>query len=73
VRYLRELQESESFPEFIKPVDFVQCKGRDHLKEYFDSIVSKGGEGVMLRKPMSLYEGGRSENLKKYKVEHLLS
>jgi ATP-dependent DNA ligase len=38
------------------------------LKEYFEEIVKKGGEGVMLRKPNSMYEEGRSKGLKKYKV-----
>jgi DNA ligase-1 len=37
------------------------------LKEYFDSIIAKGGEGVMLREPQSLYKAGRSESLRKFK------
>jgi DNA ligase-1 len=41
--------------------------GPEHLKEYFDSIISKGGEGVILREPGSLYKAGRSESLKKFK------
>ena len=31
-------------------------------------IIEKGGEGVMLRKPESLYENGRSGAILKYKV-----
>jgi DNA ligase-1 len=57
-----------TFPNFVKPVETVFCKGKEHLKEYFEKIIKKGGEGVMLRKPKSLYEGGRSESLCKYKV-----
>jgi ATP-dependent DNA ligase len=41
--------------------------GTDHLKEYFKEIVAKGGEGVMLREPQSLYKQGRSKSLRKYK------
>jgi ATP-dependent DNA ligase len=67
---LQERREEGSFPDFVKPVNFVKCKGNTHLKEYFDSIIAKGGEGVMLRKSMSLYEGGRSESLKKFKVRY---
>jgi ATP-dependent DNA ligase len=37
------------------------------LKEYFDSIIAKGGEGVMLREPQSLYKSGRSNSLRKFK------
>jgi ATP-dependent DNA ligase len=42
-------------------------KGKEHLKKYFDSIIAKGGEGVMLREPQSLYKAGRSESLRKFK------
>jgi DNA ligase-1 len=37
------------------------------LRQVFDEIVAKGGEGVMLRAPQSLYTGGRSGNIRKYK------
>lgn len=33
-----------------------------------DEIIEEGGEGVILRKPFSPYEQGRSENLIKIKV-----
>jgi DNA ligase-1 len=42
-------------------------QGEKHLKEFFDSIIAKGGEGVMLRKPQSEYKAGRSESLRKFK------
>ena len=41
--------------------------GKEHLKEFSDGIIAKGGEGVMLREPHSLYKGGRSSALRKYK------
>jgi len=53
--------------QFIKVAEAIQCKGKNHLKEYFSSIIAKGGEGVMLREPKSLYIPGRSESLRKYK------
>jgi DNA ligase-1 len=37
------------------------------LRQYFDSIIAKGGEGVMLREPKSLYKAGRSPSLCKFK------
>jgi ATP-dependent DNA ligase len=42
--------------------------GPAHLKQYFNEILKKGGEGVVLRKPASMYQPGRSESLCKYKV-----
>jgi ATP-dependent DNA ligase len=81
VKFLQEKKEEGILPDFVKPVQVVQCKGyqlfkyfivtlpgKGHLRQYFEEIAKKGGEGVMLRKPNSLYEAGRSENLCKYKV-----
>ena len=51
----------------MKLVEFVKCEGKDHLKQYFDRVIAKGGEGVMLREPQSLYKVGRSKALRKYK------
>jgi ATP-dependent DNA ligase len=33
-----------------------------------DEVITYGGEGIILRKPLSLYEHGRSNSLVKYKV-----
>jgi DNA ligase-1 len=41
--------------------------GSKHLQEFFNKIIAKGGEGVMLREPQSLYKAGRSESLRKFK------
>ena len=43
------------------------CRGVDHLREELDRVVGLGGEGLMLRKPDSLYEGCRSSTLLKVK------
>ena len=50
--------------------DHSICTGRDHLFNVLDSVLQKGGEGIMLRKPMSLYVGGRSTDLLKVKKFH---
>ena len=56
------------------------CKGTDHLRAELARVEALGGEGLMLRKPGSLYEVGRSATLLKVKsfrdaearvVEHL--
>lgn len=45
----------------------ARCLGREHLERVLDAIEAQGGEGVMLRAAASPYQGGRSENLRKYK------
>ena len=54
-------------PSFAKVVEFVKCEGKEHLQQFNKSIIEKGGEGVILREPGSLYESGRSSGLRKYK------
>ena len=67
MEYLLELKKDGKLPEFVHIVDATICKGKEHLQEYFNSIISKGGEGVMLRDPQALYQAGRSPSLRKYK------
>ena len=45
-----------------------QCRGRDHLKKFHDTIIAKGGEGVMLRRSMSKHAIGRGTDLMKVKL-----
>jgi DNA ligase-1 len=54
-------------PSFVNIVEMTKCEGKQHLLEYFKEVTEKGGEGVILREPSSLYKGGRSDSLKKYK------
>ena len=51
----------------VKRVTHTQCRGLGHLMGNMDWIISKGGEGVMLRDPWSLYEWCRSGTLLKVK------
>ena len=67
IEYLKELKERGQLPEFVRIVDMKQCNSKEHLLEYFNQIIEKGGEGVMLREPQSLYKAGRSDSLRKYK------
>ena len=66
--------------EFVKRVAQERCKGTAHLLAERDRVVALGGEGLMLRKPESQYEAGRSPTLLKVKplddaeatvIEHL--
>ena len=54
-------------PSFAKIVDFVKSERKDHLNKFNQSVLSKGGEGVMLRESGSKYKSGRSTSLRKFK------
>ncbi len=49
------------------------CRSREHLEIAFSRIEQLGGEGVMLRRPASLYEPHRSPTLQKFKRFHDLA
>lgn len=46
----------------------VLCTSKKYLTVATNCVVKDGGEGVILRKPFSQYEKGRSTNLFKFKV-----
>eukprot|EP00026_Physarum_polycephalum_P001049 Phypoly_transcript_01050.p1 GENE.Phypoly_transcript_01050~~Phypoly_transcript_01050.p1 ORF type:complete len:906 (+),score=142.25 Phypoly_transcript_01050:476-3193(+) len=53
---------------FILFASRVMCNNRRHLKRTLKSIIRDGGEGVILRRPKSMYEHGRTPNLMKLKA-----
>lgn len=70
----------EQRPAYAKFHEHQACKGVSHLREELARVEALGGEGLMLRKPGSRYEVGRSSTLLKVKsffdaealvVEHL--
>ncbi|KAF8517280.1 DNA ligase/mRNA capping enzyme [Hysterangium stoloniferum] len=48
-------------------VEQTQVEDKDHVIKTLKNIESKGGEGLMLRRPRSIYEGKRSSSLLKLK------
>ncbi len=48
----------------------VPCSGIDHLRTELVRVEALGGEGLMLRRPGSKYEIGRSQSLLKVKTFH---
>lgn len=46
------------------------CESNDHLEEELGKVLAKGGEGVMIREPTSMYERSRSDTLLKVKIMH---
>lgn len=53
--------------EHIKCVEQVKCRDKAHFEQFLAEENAKGGEGIMLRKPGSLYESGRSSTCLKVK------
>ncbi len=47
-----------------------RCGGIDHLRAELDRVEREGGEGLMMRRPGSAYEIGRSRSLLKVKTFH---
>lgn len=54
-------------PEHCQVVRQVLCEGNDHLDEFESQVLGAGGEGVMIRRPKSLYDHRRSPDLLKVK------
>ncbi|ORZ37536.1 hypothetical protein BCR44DRAFT_35803 [Catenaria anguillulae PL171] len=54
--------------EHIQAVPHIVCTGTSHLLEMLETVESKSGEGIMLRKPKSRYVHGRSDTLLKVKT-----
>ena len=46
----------------------IPCRGNKHLQSTLNAIVDKGGEGLVVRRPDTAYETGRSSNALKVKV-----
>lgn len=51
-------------------LDQVACRDVHHMKEELRRVEALGGEGVMMRRPGSHYEVGRSHSLLKVKTFH---
>lgn len=70
----------EHRPPYVRAHDHAACESLNHLRAELARVEALGGEGLMLRKPGSAYEVGRSITLLKVKsfrdaearvVEHL--
>ncbi len=55
---------------YVAPLEHVPCQGVAHLREELARLEALGAEGVMLRRPGSRYEAGRSSTLLKVKSFH---
>src|SRR5437899_1541864 len=57
-------------PRYARAHEQLACQGVDHLRQELARLESLGGEGLMLRRAGSRYEGGRSMTLLKVKSFH---
>jgi DNA ligase 1 len=55
---------------FAQRLEHVLCEGAEHLQRELARVEGLGGEGLMLRRPGSRYETGRSSTLLKVKSFH---
>jgi len=44
------------------------CTDMQHLERVFQDMIDRGGEGIILRNPKSMYQPGRSPGYLKHKV-----
>jgi len=58
------------FSDVLQAVPMEKCRNRDHLLELLAQVECRGGEGLMLRSPGSIYEHRRSHSLLKVKSFH---
>ena len=65
-----EHMQAMSLPQHCQIVEHVKCQSAEHLNRYEEQMIVKGAEGVMLRKPDSLYQQKRSGDLLKVKRFH---
>lgn len=52
---------------FIKIISQIPIENKQHLENFYQSIIKNGGEGVIIRKNLATYEKGRSNNALKLK------
>ena len=57
-------------PAYARFHEHVRCRGTDHMREELRRVEALGGEGLMMRRPGSNYEVGRSYSLLKVKSFH---
>jgi len=55
---------------YAKPIEQERCRDMDHLRAELARVEKMGGEGLMMRRPGSKYEIGRSFSLLKVKNFH---
>jgi DNA ligase-1 len=53
---------------FVRVAPTEICTGMHHMQQFMQDIIDEGGEGIILRDPLSPYQPGRSHGFLKHKV-----
>lgn len=59
--------------EYVDVAPKLECEGITHVEKIFQDVVDTGGEGIILRDPASLLQGGRSAGYLKHKVRDIMT
>jgi len=59
---------NEECKKYLQVAPYVKCSGMPHLEKFFQDIADVGGEGIILRDPLSTVIAGRSAGYLKHKV-----
>ncbi|MDP2341048.1 MAG: DNA ligase [Deltaproteobacteria bacterium] len=70
VAFMKAWHASLADASMVQVVEHVFCEGTAHLRSELERVEGLGGEGLMMRKPGSKYESGRSTSLLKVKTFH---
>lgn len=54
----------------VRIIEQTACKSPQHLNEFLDAVIAKGGEGVMVKDPTPDYIAGRTGAILKVKKAH---
>lgn len=65
---LKEVNCGDGKYKYVGVAEKLECDGIQHLEKIFQDLLDRGGEGVILRDPLSLYQPGRSPGYLKHKV-----
>ena len=65
IEHLKKL----TLPSHVKIVETTKCISMEHLQQTLQSVLSGGGEGLIARKPESLYISGFTQTILKIKVK----
>jgi len=57
---------------FIDIADKEVYRDVAHLESFFQDVIDRGGEGIILRDPQSLLQPGRTTSYLKHKVSPIL-
>jgi len=62
------VKKNQSNNHYIELAAKQECIDKQHLEDFFQDIIKRGGEGIVLRDPASFYVPGRSNGFLKHKV-----